>query len=1025
MAFMKKLLFYTAFLFFQLSLLAQNIKPINGVQQSKPKYIAIKNAKIIASPTKNYDNGIILIQDDKIIKIGNNISIPNDALILDYSGKFIYPSFIECFSSFGIEKPASNYSFFPQIESNKNGAYYWNEAIHPENNANQLYKYDVKKEEELLKLGFGIISTHQDDGIIQGTSSVFKIGLDDYNSSLLKDFSNLHFSFKKGVSNQTYPSSQMGSIALLRQTIYDLKAYSASKNIQTNTSLDVLKNAIKTKLIFQAYDKYEILRAQKIANEFALNFNYFCSGNEYQIIDELKQLKTNFILPINFPNAYDLKDPYTYKNIPLADLKHWELAPYNPHFFSKNNIKFALSSFGTANTDFWKNIRKIIQTGLSEEQVLNALTIVPAEILSIENELGTLEEGKKASFMVYDKNPFKEEAVVLESWNFGEQKILQINTVIDIRGTYNMILNEEYLSLKIEGTKDKPKASLKKIQAIKNVEPKNKKIKDNSITPTNLKDSITITPSINISGNDVTIQFSSNEFKLKGTYSLHGKFNEKYSILEGDVILPDGNWGKWNAIRNTNFSEKNEVKKKDTISDTLKIWYPNMAFGFEEKPKQQVIVIENVTLWTNEKEGVIPAGNIILNNGKIAFVGKGNYVKPKNAIIINGEGKHVSPGIIDEHSHIAISKGVNEGGQAISAEVSIGDVVRADDIEIYRQLSGGVTASQLLHGSANPIGGQSALIKLKWGHTPQEMLIPNAPKFIKFALGENVKQANWGDFNTIRFPQTRMGVEQIMYDAFHRAKKYELEKLKKSPDFRVDLELEVLSEILRKERFITCHSYVQSEINMLMHVADSMKFVLNTFTHILEGYKVADKMKKHGSGASTFADWWAYKYEVNDATPYNASLLNEMGIVTAINSDDAEMGRRLNQEAAKSLKYGGCTEEEALKMVTLNPAKLLHLDDRMGSLKVGKDADIVLWSDHPLSLDAKVEMTIIDGEILYDAKRNKILEEKNKKEKARLVNKMLKYNENGEKVQPFIMKKSGHFHCDTFGEETSNEANHH
>jgi hypothetical protein len=364
--------------------------------------------------------------------------------------------------------------------------------------------------------------------------------------------------------------------------------------------------------------------------------------------------------------------------------------------------------------------------------------------------------------------------------------------------------------------------------------------------------------------------------------------------------------------------------------------------------------------------------------------------------------------------------------------VSIADVVNPDDINIYRQLSGGVTAAQLLHGSANPIGGQSALIKLKWGHNPEAFLIANAPKFIKCALGENVKQANWGDFNTVRFPQTRMGVEQVFYDGFLRAKAYEEEmnlfnsgksNLTTAP--RKDLELEVLLEILKGQRFITCHSYVQSEINMLMHVADSMGFKINTFTHILEGYKVADKMKEHGVGASTFSDWWAYKFEVNDAIPYNAKLMADQGLTVAINSDDAEMGRRLNQEAAKSVKYGGMTEEEAWKMVTLNPAKLLHLDDRMGSLKAGKDADIVLWTTNPLSIDAKVEMTLVDGEVLFDSVRDYQMRLDNQREKARLISKMLASNEKGDPTKPFFKRKKRHFHCDTMGEEGSEGENSH
>ena len=313
----------------------------------------------------------------------------------------------------------------------------------------------------------------------------------------------------------------------------------------------------------------------------------------------------------------------------------------------------------------------------------------------------------------------------------------------------------------------------------------------------------------------------------------------------------------------------------------------------------------------------------------------------------------------------------------------MGDVINPDDINIYRQLSGGVTCAQLLHGSANPIGGQSVLIKLRWGHNAESMKYDKADGFIKFALGENVKQSNWGDFNTIRFPQTRMGVEQVYFDYFSRAKEYDkqyqtfLKENQKNKNlvFRRDIELEALAEILNKKRFITCHSYVQSEINMLIHLADSFGFKINNFTHILEGFKVADKMKAHGVNASTFSDWWAYKNEVMDAIPYNAAILTKMGVNTAINSDDAEMARRLNQEAAKSIKYGNLSETEALKLITLNPAKMLHIDDKVGTIEPGKVADLVLWTSHPLSVYAKVDKTMIDGQIYFDRTEDEKLRE--------------------------------------------------
>jgi imidazolonepropionase-like amidohydrolase len=378
-------------------------------------------------------------------------------------------------------------------------------------------------------------------------------------------------------------------------------------------------------------------------------------------------------------------------------------------------------------------------------------------------------------------------------------------------------------------------------------------------------------------------------------------------------------------------------------------------------------------------------------------------------MIIDATGKHLTTGIIDEHSHIAASS-INEGGHNSSAEVSIAEVVDDEDINIYRTLAGGVTTIQILHGSANPIGGQSAIIKLKWGETADNLLYENAPKFIKFALGENVKQSNWG--STSRFPQTRMGVEQLYMDYFNRAKEYEVKKNSGKP-FRKDIEMEVLLEILNKERFISCHSYVQSEINMLMKVAEHFDFNVNTFTHILEGYKVADKMKIHGVGASTFSDWWAYKFEVNDAIPYNAAIMHNVGVVTAINSDSAEMIRRLNQEAAKSVKYGGISEEDAWKFVTLNPARLLHIDDRLGSMKVGKDADLVLWNTHPMSVYAVAEKTMIEGAIYFDKEQDLENRKNIHSERLKLINMMHDSKNKGMATQPFKKRVREIFHCDS------------
>ncbi|MFM6913796.1 MAG: amidohydrolase family protein, partial [Aquirufa sp.] len=477
----------------------------------------------------------------------------------------------------------------------------------------------------------------------------------------------------------------------------------------------------------------------------------------------------------------------------------------------------------------------------------------------------------------------------------------------------------------------------------------------------------------------INLSFSSKADKGKRT-RLSGTFGD--ANFTGTGQLANGDWISWKATASA--AADTVAKKAGKNEDKLELGsviYPFAGYGTPKPATAETILIKNATVWTNEKAGVLKDSDVLLKNGKIAAIGKG--LKDPSARVIDGTGKHVTAGIIDEHSHIAGTGGINECSQSVTAEVRIQDVIDPDDIDIYRQLSGGVTSSHILHGSCNTIGGQTQLLKLRWGANAEGMKFANWDPFIKFALGENVKRS-WNTSNP-RFPDTRMGVEQVLMDAFTRARDYE----KQGPGKRIDLELETLVEILNHKRFITCHSYVQSEINAMMKVADHFGFTVNTFTHILEGYKVADIMAKHGANASTFSDWWSYKIEVTDAIPQNAYLMQKTGVNVAINSDDAEMARRLNQEAAKSVKYAGMSEEEALKMVTLNTAKMLHVADRVGSIKEGKDADIVVWSDNPLSIYAKSEHTIVDGAVVFDRAADLIRQAELKAEKQRLVQKMI------------------------------------
>ncbi len=422
--------------------------------------------------------------------------------------------------------------------------------------------------------------------------------------------------------------------------------------------------------------------------------------------------------------------------------------------------------------------------------------------------------------------------------------------------------------------------------------------------------------------------------------------------------------------------------------------YPLGAYGRAAPPEQpKVVLFKNATVWTSGPQGILKNGCVLVEGGKIKEVAA-EIAAPPGATVVDCRGGHLTPGIIDCHSHIASDGGINEPGQTITAEVRIGDFVDPDDIQIYRQLAGGVTSSNILHGSANTIGGQNQVVKFRWGALGEEMKFAEAPLGIKFALGENVKQSNWRGDHTTRYPQTRMGVEQLVRNAFQAAREYrqrwdQWNKEHRGLPPRVDLELEALSEVLAGKRLIHCHAYRQDEMIALMRTCEDFGVRIATFQHVLEGYKIADLMAKHGVAGSAFSDWWAYKFEVIDAIPYAGTIMHNAGIVVSFNSDDAEMGRRLNLEAAKAVKYGGVPEAEALKFVTLNPAKQLGIDRFTGSIEQGKDADLALWSSSPLSTFSRCEQTWIDGRKYFDRQEDAKQRAVTQDMRAKLVQRIL------------------------------------
>ncbi|MEJ6662984.1 MAG: amidohydrolase family protein [Flavobacteriaceae bacterium] len=975
---------------FSSTIWAQDYFPKNGeLNEEYTGSQALTNVTLHISPEVTIENGTILIRDGKIVAAGKKVALPQHVAAKDGSGLHVYASFIDPYTNFGVEKPKADRSArrSPQYEPTREG-YYWNDHIRPEQAAINTFNYDVKQAEELRAQGFGVAHSHLMDGIARGSGLVVTLNDDASDAErILDDAASQCFSFEKSTqSSQSYPGSLMGSMALLRQMYHDLDWFNQQGQTQ-DRSLTALGAHKSKPAFFEAGNQANALRAHSIGQQFGIPYILVGSQDAYENIDAVVSSKASFIVPMNFPEAYDLSDPYFAKHLSLEDLRSWNQAPHNLKIMDQNQVPFALTTFELKRVnDFSKQLNKAIEAGLDPQSALKALTTTPAKLLGMSHELGTLEAGKWANFIVTTGPLFAKDTRLLENWVQGQAFHLADRTTQDIQGTYTLNYADQTRTLKISG--DQSKLSLSY----------------------GIGDSLS-KGSMSYANN--WLQWSVKNKETDGTIRGTARINT-IGGFSGKLFMDSGQEVPFEALLNeTTLSEDadpadNKPKKETTSSDPVAVTFPNVGYGNLSLPKAASVVFRNATIWTGEEPGILTTTDLWVKSGKIHKIGQG--LKAPGARVIDATGKHLTAGIIDEHSHIG-ALSINEGGQNSSAEVRITDVINPKDINIYRNLAGGVTSVQILHGSANPIGGQSAIIKLKWGEDADGLLYQDMPKFIKFALGENVKQSNWQSFN--RFPQTRMGVEQLYVNYFNRAKTYNDVKNSGAP-YRIDEELETLAEILNGERFISCHSYVQSEINMLMKVAESFDFNINTFTHILEGYKVADKMKAHGAGASTFSDWWAYKYEVIHAIPYNAAIMAKEGVTTAINSDDDEMARRLNQEAAKTIKYGGMSELEAWKMVTINPAKLLHLDHRTGSIKEGKDADLVLWNDHPLSVYATAEKTMIDGAIYFDRDQDQALRLSMAQEKNDLIQLMLsdKSGDSGSKRAPRKRDRID-FECET------------
>jgi len=964
-------------------------RPVVGLHVNTPKIFALTNARIVIKPGCILNNATLLVRDGYIEKVTTEVEIPSDAVVRDLSGKTIYPGFIDLCTNYGIESDAS--------DSVSNGAKHWNVSVLAQRRASAMLSRDKTVAENMRKCGFCAVLTVPKDGIFKGTGALVLLSEKQANEAILSEEVAQAMSLRSRGGEQ-YPVSLMGTIALIRQTLLDTQWYqqawakfrqvgSGQTAPETNLALAALQPYVSgdKPVIMQVSDELDILRASKIAHEFGLDMWIVGSGYEYRRLQAVKGTDLRLIIPVNFPKAPDVSSLERELHLSLQQLRHWDFAPENPALLAKEDIEFVLTTaYLESKADFLKKVRLAVERGLSQETALEALTTRPAEWLCMSHLLGTLEKGKLANFIVTDGDIFDSKTRILDTWVTGERFVITREPEIDIEGRWTLTAEtrEKQLIDPAAGGKMKITGAAGKLSVTLHL--KDKEAKAQKVTR---QDRV------------LMLSFSGDIFGREGWVRMTGIIEQK--TINGYGLLEDGSGFRWRAELTEPGQDKPEVDESSEPIRTAEfpIVYPEGAFGRTERPEQSdVLLIKNATIWTCGANGILSTGDLLVRDGRIAQVGR-NLAGPEGAVVIDAAGKHITPGLIDAHSHLAIEGGANER-DAVASEVRIEDVIDSDDINIYRQLAGGLTTTCTIHGSANPIGGTYAVIKLRWGGLPDELLVHDARPGIKLALGENVKRSSG------RYPNSRMGVVEIIRDAFLAAKDYRRQwqiyhqqsKEKRSliPP-RTNLRYERLLDVLDEKMIIHCHAYRQDEIHAMICLAEQIGFKFDVFIHVLEGYKVAEEIRQHGAMATTFSDWWAYKVEAYDAIPYNGAILYEQDVVVSFNSDSIELARRMNAEAAKAVKYGDVPPEEALKFITLNAARQLYLDHRIGSLEVGKDADFVIWSGSPLSTYSVCEQTWIEGCKYFDIEEDKHLREQVTVQRTKLVQKILNKREKDEK----------------------------
>jgi len=950
------------------------VAPLEAEPPTPPPYYAIQNVRVVTGAGAPIEGATVLLADGLIEAVGKNVKIPGDARVIDGKDLTLYPGLIDAMTTLA-QKTAESSG-----ESRSTRAAVMGPEDRPETtpwvSATEQLTEDARIE-KWRNAGFTAAVTTPEKGIFAGQAALINLVDKPDRQAVLTTPVAQRLNFLAAGELRSFPGSLMGVLAYIEQVFADADHYAKVKasyakdprgriRPEYDRTLEPVELAVvdRTPFLMPANLGREIDRALALQKELGIAAIIYGGQGAYARAEMLRTAKVPVLVNLNWPKEEKSRDPEA--ETPFRTLAHRRLATTTPAALATAKVPFAFYSGGLATTsEVFESIRAATESGLSNEAALAALTSSPAAILGMSNRLGTIEKGKIANLVLATDWPWADgaevRAVFVDGRMYQERKSDEPTEppAFDVSGTWKLTTQSP------RGTRE----STADVTMSKDGKVKGKITSD--LGETAMDDG----------------RMSGSQLRFKTTREMGGKpVTGSWTLeVEGEKLSGTMSAGSMQAdvtgTRTAMAAVAADEKKDD--KDAVPLDEIRGALGVYQGPakKMSTFAITNAQVWTVSGQ-TIANGTVVVADGKIRAVGSDVKV-PKGAEVIDAKGGALIPGIIDCHSHIAIDGGVNEGTLAVTSMVAIADVLNPDDVSIYRALAGGVTSANLLHGSANPIGGQNQVIKLRWGADAEGLKFQGAPAGIKFALGENPKRSNFNaSANGVpaRYPQTRMGVMDVIREAFTEAREYQREwalyddgaRNGIKPTLpRRDLEMEALVEILEGDRMVHSHCYRADEILQLLRLAEEFGFRVQTLQHVLEGYKIADEIAAHGAGASSFSDWWGYKVEAYEAIPHNAALMTERGVVVSINSDSGEEMRHLNQEAAKAVKWGGMNEVEALKLVTLNPAKQLGIDARVGSIEVGKDADLVLYDGHPLAMHSVVQKTFVDGHLYFDIEVDK------------------------------------------------------